>query len=82
MVAARTRWVRWSRVIGAYKDVVLWTVSEVVQTEVDWFIIVAIINVVAILLKPVEGLLRTIRAIRIIPGEIIRRFWATATCLR
>ena len=82
MVAARTRWVRRSRVIGAYKDVVLWTVWEVVRNVVGRGIIVALEKVVAILLKPVEGLLRTIRAIRIIPGEIIRRFWATTTCLR
>ena len=60
-----------------FKDVILRPVMEVVQILVERWCIGTLVHVVALRLIPVERLLRTIRAIRIIPREIITLFWAT-----
>ena len=66
-----------ARVGRVFKDVILCPVMEVVQILVKRWCIGTLIHIVALRLVPVERLLRTIRAIRIIPREIITLFWAT-----
>lgn len=63
--------------IGALKDVILGAVQEGPREFVKRGVIVVLERVASLVLKPVEGLLRTMRTIRIIPGETIPRFWAT-----
>jgi hypothetical protein len=60
-----------------FKDVVLRPVMEVVQVQVERWCIGTLEHIVALRLIPVERLLRTVRAIRVIPREIITLFWAT-----
>lgn len=60
-----------------FKDVPLRPVMEVVQVLVEWWCICTLEHIVALRLIPVERLLWTIRAILIIPREIITLFWAT-----
>ena len=71
-----------ARVGRVFKDVILRPVMEVVQILVERWCIGTLVHVVALRLIPVERLLRTIRAIRIIPREIITLFWATTMCSR
>ena len=60
------------------KDVVLRPVEEVVQISVVWRVIGTLEHIVALRLIPVERLLWTVRAIRIIPREIVTLLWATS----
>ena len=71
-----------ARVGRVFKDVILRPVMEVVQILVERWCIGTLVHIVALRLIPVERLLRTIRAIRIIPREIITLFWATTMCSR
>ena len=59
-----------------YKNVVLGPVKEVVQIQVERWCIGTLEHGVALRLIPVERLLSTVRAIRIIPREIVALFWA------
>jgi hypothetical protein len=60
-----------------FEDVVLRPIMEVVQVQIERWCIGTLGHIVALRLIPVERLLRTIRAIRVIPREIITLFWAT-----
>jgi hypothetical protein len=60
-----------------FEDVILRPIMEVVQVQIERWCIGTLFHIVALCLIPVERLLRTIRAIRVIPREIITLFWAT-----
>ena len=70
---------RRARVGPVFKNVVLRPVVEVVQVLVERRRVCALQHIVALRLIPVERLLGTIRAVRIIPREIVALFWATTT---